>query len=85
MIHEENSGVHADASRTRSSSGWSAAGTIFGGEHSGHYYFRDDSPRDSGLIAAVVVLAQVSQASVRCRSCSRRSGDTPRRVESTRR
>ena len=35
---------------------------IFGGEHSGHYYFRDNWRADSGLIAAVVVLAQLSQA-----------------------
>jgi phosphomannomutase len=35
---------------------------IFGGEHSGHYYFRDNWRADSGLIAAVVVLAQLSRA-----------------------
>jgi phosphomannomutase len=35
---------------------------IFGGEHSGHYYFRDNWRADSGLIAAVVVLAQLCQA-----------------------
>ncbi|MGQ0520727.1 MAG: phosphomannomutase/phosphoglucomutase [Actinomycetota bacterium] len=29
---------------------------VFGGEHSGHYYFRDNYRADSGLIAAVVVL-----------------------------
>jgi phosphomannomutase len=39
-------------------------GAIFGGEHSGHYYFRDNWRADSGLIAAVVVLAQLSQAGV---------------------
>ena len=33
-------------------------GAIFGGEHSGHYYFRDNYRADSGLIAAVVVLEQ---------------------------
>ena len=31
-------------------------GAAFGGEHSGHYYFRDNFRADSGLIAAVVVL-----------------------------
>ena len=31
-------------------------GAIFGGEHSGHYYFRDNYRADSGLIAAVVAL-----------------------------
>lgn len=39
-------------------------GAIFGGEHSGHYYFRENYRADSGLIAAVVVLAQLSDASV---------------------
>ena len=29
-------------------------GAVFGGEHSGHYYFRDNYRADSGLIAAVV-------------------------------
>ena len=31
-------------------------GSVFGGEHSGHYYFRDNYRADSGLIAALVVL-----------------------------
>jgi phosphomannomutase len=35
-------------------------GAIFGGEHSGHYYFRDNYRADSGLIAAVVVLGELS-------------------------
>jgi phosphomannomutase len=39
-------------------------GAIFGGEHSGHYYFRDNYRADSGLIAAVVVLEQLSRAGV---------------------
>ncbi len=39
-------------------------GAVFGGEHSGHYYFRDNYRADSGLIAAVVVLEQLSQAGV---------------------
>ena len=32
----------------------------FGGEHSGHYYFRDNYRADSGLIAALIVLQQMS-------------------------
>jgi phosphomannomutase len=36
----------------------------FGGEHSGHYYFRENYRADSGLIAAVVVLEQLSLAGV---------------------
>jgi phosphomannomutase len=39
-------------------------GAAFGGEHSGHYYFRDNFRADSGLIAAVVVLEQLSMAGV---------------------
>jgi phosphomannomutase len=37
-------------------------GAIFGGEHSGHYYFRDHYRADSGLIAALLVLERLSLA-----------------------
>jgi phosphomannomutase len=37
-------------------------GAAFGGEHSGHYYFRDNYRADSGLIAAVIVLEVLSKA-----------------------
>jgi phosphomannomutase len=37
-------------------------GAVFGGEHSGHYYFRDNYRADSGIIAAVVVLEVLSRA-----------------------
>jgi phosphomannomutase len=37
-------------------------GAVFGGEHSGHYYFRENYRADSGLIAAVVVLSELSKA-----------------------
>ena len=36
-------------------------GAIFGGEHSGHYYFRDNYRADSGIIAALVVLEAALQ------------------------
>jgi phosphomannomutase len=36
-------------------------GAIFGGEHSGHYYFRDNYRADSGLIASLVVLEELSR------------------------
>ncbi len=39
-------------------------GAVFGGEHSGHYYFRDNFGADSGLIAAVIALGELSDASV---------------------
>ncbi|HYJ61372.1 MAG TPA: phosphomannomutase/phosphoglucomutase, partial [Actinomycetota bacterium] len=35
-------------------------GAVFGGEHSGHYYFRDNYRADSGLIAGVVALGELS-------------------------
>jgi len=35
-------------------------GAVFGGEHSGHYYFRENYRADSGLIAAVVVLERLA-------------------------
>jgi phosphomannomutase len=37
-------------------------GAIFGCEHSGHYYFRDNYRADSGLIAALVTLDALSRA-----------------------
>jgi phosphomannomutase len=37
-------------------------GAVFGGEHSGHYYFRDHYNADSGLAASMVVLDQMSKA-----------------------
>jgi phosphomannomutase len=39
-------------------------GAIFGGEHSAHYYFRDNWRADSGSIAALVVLEQLCEAGV---------------------
>jgi phosphomannomutase len=39
-------------------------GAAFGGEHSAHYYFRDNFRADSGSIAALVVLEQLSKAGV---------------------
>ncbi len=39
-------------------------GAAFGGEHSGHYYFRDNWRADSGLIATVVILEAMCDAGV---------------------
>jgi phosphomannomutase len=39
-------------------------GAAFGGEHSAHYYFRDNFRADSGSIAALVVLEQINKAGV---------------------
>ena len=40
------------------------SGAIFGGEHSGHYYYRNNFCADSGIITAMVVLELLSRASV---------------------
>jgi phosphomannomutase len=37
-------------------------GALFGGEHSGHYYFQDNYRADSGSIAALVVLEVLSRS-----------------------
>ena len=37
-------------------------GALFGGEHSGHYYFAENYRADSGIIAALVVLETLSKA-----------------------
>jgi phosphomannomutase len=39
-------------------------GAVFGGEHSAHYYFRDNYRADSGLIAALLVLELLSRSDV---------------------
>jgi phosphomannomutase len=39
-------------------------GAIFGGEHSGHYYFRDHYRADSGVIAALLVLERLSESGI---------------------
>ncbi len=36
-------------------------GAVFGGEHSGHYYFRENYNADSGLVASMVVMDQMSK------------------------
>lgn len=38
------------------------SGAIFGGEHSGHYYFRDNYRADSGIMAMLVLLRVLSDA-----------------------
>jgi phosphomannomutase len=62
-IIRENGGV---AVRTRVGHSFIKAvmaetGAVFGGEHSGHYYFRDNYRADSGLVAAVIVLELLSK------------------------
>ena len=40
------------------------SGAIFGGEHSGHYYFADNYRADSGIIATMVVLGVLCEGDV---------------------
>ena len=37
-------------------------GAVFGGEHSGHYYFRQNYRADSGMLAMLVVLQVLSES-----------------------
>ncbi len=37
-------------------------GAAFGGEHSGHYYYRDNYRADSGIITAIIVLDLLSRS-----------------------
>jgi phosphomannomutase len=36
-------------------------GAIFGGEHSGHYYFRENYRADSGMLAMLILLRVLSE------------------------
>ena len=38
------------------------SGAVFGGEHSGHYYFADNFRADSGMLAMLVLLRVISEA-----------------------
>jgi phosphomannomutase len=63
-IVEENGGV---ALRTRVGHSYikgvmAESGAVFGGEHSGHYYYRDNYRADSGIITAFVVLELLSRS-----------------------
>ena len=40
-------------------------GAVFGGEHSAHYYFADNYRADSGLIATMLVLEELSRSGAR--------------------
>jgi phosphomannomutase len=37
-------------------------GAIFGGEHSAHFYFRDNYRADSGILASLVLMQIISEA-----------------------
>jgi phosphomannomutase len=61
-VIKENGGI---AVRTRVGHSFIKAvmaetGAVFGGEHSGHYYFAQNYRADSGIIAAMVVLELLS-------------------------
>ena len=57
--------------------GMAETGAVFGGEHSAHYYFRDNYRADSGLIASMLVLERAQpQRTSRCPCCASRSSAT---------
>lgn len=64
-------------------------GAVFGGEHSAHYYFRDNFRADSGLIAALVVLERICATGLPLSELRKpyeryaASGELNTRVEST--
>ena len=64
-------GRHRDGGHRRCAPGWATpssrqvmaeTGAVFGGEHSGHYYYRDNFRADSGIITALLVLELLSQS-----------------------
>ena len=61
------------------------SGAVFGGEHSGHYYFRDFWRADTGMLAAMHVLAALGEQRVRWPSWPRPTSVTPTQARSTRR
>ena len=63
-VIEENGGkpVRTRVGHSFIKSVMAETGAVFGGEHSGHYYFRENYRADSGLIATVIVLELMSLA-----------------------
>ena len=53
-----------------------AEDAVFGGEVSAHYYFRDFSQADTGVVPFLVMLELVSRAGKPCPSSCARSGST---------
>lgn len=58
-------------------------GAIFGGEHSAHYYFRDFWNADTGMLAALHVLAALGAAGHPCPNWSPGTTATPAPARST--
>ena len=58
---------------------------VFGGEHSAHYYFRDFWCADTGMLAAMHVLAALGEQPGRWPSSPRSTSATPPPARSTRR
>ncbi|HYJ00248.1 MAG TPA: hypothetical protein VEX36_11325, partial [Thermoleophilaceae bacterium] len=65
-VVEENGGkpVRTRVGHSFSKQVMAETGAIFGGEHSGHYYFRDNFRADSGMIAALVTLEAMSASAL---------------------
>ncbi len=64
IVEEGGVGVRTRVGHSYIKQVMAESGAVFGGEHSGHYYYRDNFRADSGIITAFVVLELMSQASV---------------------
>ena len=64
IVEEGGVGVRTRVGHSYIKQVMAETGAVFGGEHSGHYYYRDNFRADSGIITAFVVLELMSRASV---------------------
>jgi phosphomannomutase len=64
IVEEGGVGVRTRVGHSYIKQVMAESGAVFGGEHSGHYYYRDNFRADSGIITAFVILELMSRASV---------------------
>ncbi|MHB8379900.1 MAG: phosphohexomutase domain-containing protein [Acidimicrobiales bacterium] len=64
IVEEGGVGVRTRVGHSYIKQVMAETGAVFGGEHSGHYYYRDNFRADSGIITAFVVLELMSRTSV---------------------
>ena len=60
VVEEGGRAIRTRVGHTLIKQAMASEGAAFAGEHSGHYYFRDNFRADSGLIAALMVLEALS-------------------------
>jgi phosphomannomutase len=64
IVEEGGVGVRTRVGHSYIKQVMAETGAVFGGEHSGHYYYRDNFRADSGIITAFVVLELMSRSTV---------------------